>query len=96
MKGDKMTNDFNKWFDTFVEEKGIDTGFTFEFDEAGMFHMVETAVVIDWVKKLDPETKAKIKSNFVKIDFMNGDVMHFMEFIAKGMVKATNAMKGAA
>ena len=87
---------FNKWFDTFIEEKEIDTGFTFEFDEAGMFHMVETAVVIDWVKKLDPETKAKIKNNFVKIDFMNGNVMHFMEFMAKGMVKATNAMKGAA
>lgn len=85
---------FNKWFDTFIEEKEIDTGFTFEFDQAGMFHMVETAVVIDWVKKLDPETKAKIKNNFVKIDFMNGNVMHFMEFMAKGMVKAT--MKGAA
>mgnify|MGYP001297475073 FL=1 len=87
---------FNKWFDTFIEEKGIDTGFTFEFDEAGMFHLVETAVVIDWVKKLDPETKAKIKNNFVKIDFVNGNVMHFMEFMAKGMIKATNTMKGAA
>ena len=79
---------WNNWFDTFIEEKGIDTAHNFEFDEAGMFHIVETATVIAWIKKLDPETKAKIKDNFVKIDFFNGDPMHFMEFMAKGMVKA--------
>lgn len=80
---------WNKWFDTFIDEKGIDKTHNFEFDEAGMFHIVETATVIAWIKKLDPETKAKIKDNFVKIDFFNGDPMHFMEFMAKGMVKAT-------
>ena len=80
---------FNEWIDTFIEEKGIDTAHNFEFDEAGTFHIVETATVIAWIKKLDPETKAKIKNNFVKIDFFNGDPMHFMEFMAKGMVKAT-------
>ena len=80
---------WNKWLDTFVEEKGIDTSYNFEFNEKGTNHMVETAIVIDWIKKLDPETKAKIKSNFVKIDFFNGDPMHFLEFMAKGMIKAT-------
>ncbi len=93
---------FNQWLDTFIEEKGIDTDHTFEFDkkdldidaQANMNFIVETHAVISWIKKLDPETKAKIKDNFVKIDFFNGDPMHFMEFMAKGMIKATQKAYG--
>lgn len=80
---------WNKWLDTFVDEKGIDTGHCFEFEDKHGFHIVETATVIDYVKKLGWDHKTKIKDTFVKIDFMNGDPMHFMGFMAKGMVKAT-------
>ena len=83
-----MSN-FNKCFDTFVEEKDIDTEHEFEFKENGMNHLVETACVIAWIKNLNADAKAKIKSNFVKIDFCNGNPMHFFEFLAKGMIKAT-------
>jgi len=87
---------WNKWLDTFVEEKGIDTGFAFEFEDKHGFHIVETATVIDYIKNLGPEWKEKIKDTFVKIDFMNGDPMHFMGYMAKGMVKATYTEEGAA
>ncbi len=55
---------FNGWIDTFIEEKGIDTAHNFEFDEAGTFHIVETATVIAWIKKLDPETKSQDQRQF--------------------------------
>ena len=99
MKGDKMTVKnlvWNKWLDTFVEEKDIDTGFTFEFEDKNGFHIVEVADVIAFIKKLGWDHKTKIKDTFVKIDFMNGDPMHFMSYMAKGMAKATYTEEGAA
>ena len=68
----------------------------FEFEDKHGFHIVETATVIAYIKNLGPEWKAKIKDTFVKIDFMNGDPMHFMGYMAKGMVKATYTEEGAA
>lgn len=84
---------FNSWLDTFIEEKGIDTHNIFEFKENGMTHLVETACVVAWIKNLNAAAKAKIKSNFVKIDFCNGDPMHFFEYLAKGMIKAATIME---
>lgn len=42
---------------------------------------------IQFVNSLDKATKEKIRMNFVKIDFANGDIMHFAKFIIDGIVK---------
>ena len=76
---------FDKWIDVFVAEKGLVTEIVFEVGgDAGM-NWVPLGAVVDFVKTLDAATKAKIKATIVKIDFINGDVLDFFKYMAKGM-----------
>tara|TARA_Y100001937_G_scaffold60819_1_gene83180 strand:- start:1898 stop:2167 length:270 start_codon:yes stop_codon:yes gene_type:complete len=77
---------FNKWIDTFVEEKNLDINFTFEIEKNEELHLIELSNVISYIKAVDLKTKNKIKSTFVKIDFLNGDVLHFFKYLARGIV----------
>lgn len=81
-----MTN-FATWLDTFVSEKGLDTDFVFEVEGAGGTNFIPLECVIDFIKGTDADIKAKIKTTLVKIDFMNGDAMHFFNHCAKGMAQ---------
>jgi len=77
---------FNKWFDTFIEEKGIDLNENFYFYEGELAHIVEIGTLAAYVKNCYGPVKAKIKNTLVMIDFKNGDVKHYLKFLAKGMV----------
>jgi hypothetical protein len=79
---------FNKWIDVFLEEKGI-TGMMLEVEHEGMKHFIEHEVLIDFIKSLPALQKRKIKDTFVMIDFKNGDCLHFLNHLAKGMVSIT-------
>ena len=79
--------DFNKWLDTFVEEKGLNLDHAFEVEgpEHGL-NIIPLGCIIDFIKdEADEEAKKKVKENLVKIDFMNGDVMHFFNHCAKAI-----------
>jgi len=79
-------NNFNQWLKVFVEEKEINTGRVFEFvSENGTWNYMPLEVVLEFIKGTSKQTKAQIKENLVKIDFYNGDVYHFFEFMAKGI-----------
>lgn len=76
---------FDKWLDVFVAEKGLDTEVVFEVEGDAGTNLVPLGAVVDFVKNVDAATKAKIKNTIVKIDFVNGDVLDFFKFMAKGM-----------
>lgn len=78
-----MTN-FCKWLDTFVSEKDLDTDFIFEVEGASGTNFIPLDCVIEFVKAQD-YCHDQIKATIVKIDFMNGDVMHFFKHCATGM-----------
>lgn len=78
---------FNKWIDTFLEEKGIE-GNIFKVDHNDMVHYVEQDKLIEFIKTIPTEQKNQIKSTFVKIDFANGDCLHFLNHLANGYVIA--------
>jgi hypothetical protein len=78
---------FNDWLDTFVDEKGLDPNHLFDFVVDGQAHIFALAVVIEYIKNVDRATKRTIKKNIVYIDFKNGDVMHFFEYMAKGIAQ---------
>lgn len=87
---------FDKWIDVFVAEKGLDTEIVFEVEgDAGM-NWVPLGAVVEFVKTLDAATKAKIKARIVEIDFVNGDVLDFFKFLAKGMAMMVGIAKEAA
>lgn len=80
---------FNQWIDTFIAEKGFDLEHhVYEIEDDGPFgtNFISLESVVEFVKTLDLETKRKIKTTVVKIDFVNGDCHHFFKHIAWGMV----------
>ena len=78
---------FNKWLDTFIEEKGIDLDETFEIVENNNTHIFEIGNVIENIKIAPPSEQAQIKDMIVKIDFYNGDVIDYFKHLAKALAK---------
>ena len=74
---------FNTWLDTFISEKELDLDYTFEIegDDWGM-NWIPLQCVIDEIKNAPATERDAIKKTIVKIDFVNGDVMHFFEHLA--------------
>ena len=73
------------WIDRFVSEKGLDTEHTFEVEGASGPNFIPLAVVIEHIKIATKQEQAQIKNVLVKIDFVNGNAMHFFEHLAKAV-----------
>ena len=83
-------NNFKTWFNTFVSEKQINTQHTFEIEQPGSIfgnHFVPFSVVREFLfDSIGAVEQAQVETQLVQIDFHNGDVMHFFNFIAEGLV----------
>jgi len=77
---------FTKWFETFLEEKALPIKSWEIEDASGMVHFIDSEVVIEAIKGASANEQAQIKDTIVKIDFANGDVNHFFNHLAKGLV----------
>lgn len=78
---------FEKWLRTFIEEKGLNEGYIFEVEHQGTIHFVEFDFLINVIVNSSKAEKEQIKRNIVMIDFKNGDVMHFFNYLASAYVK---------
>lgn len=76
---------FNVWIDTFIEEKGLDLEFVFEV--YGLFDMnyIPLGCVIESLKSAPVSEQVAVKNMIIKIDFANGDVMHFFNHLAQAI-----------
>jgi len=74
---------FNRWLDTFVAEKGLDTEHVFEVEgpEWGT-NSIPLAVVLEAIENAPAHEQAAIKTTLVKIDFENADPMHYFKHLA--------------
>ena len=79
-----MTN-FNKWLNTFIDEKGIDTDTYFDVEGASGVNMMSYETVLDAIKQAPASEQAAIKTMIVKIDFVNGDVCHYLRHLAQAI-----------
>ena len=78
---------FNDWIDTLLSEKGIDLDQVLTIPSDGFFgdNIMPVQVVIDAIKNTTkPEQKA-IQKMLVKIDFANGDIMHYIKHLAQAI-----------
>jgi len=84
---------FATWIDTLISEKGLDREHRFEIETDGFWgsHSIPLGVVIDAAKTATPAEQAQIKDIIVKIDFRNGDLMHFFAHLAKGLATQAEA-----
>lgn len=80
---------FTKWLETLINEKELDRNQTFEFvAENGTWNLMPLGVVEEFMSQsMSRSEQAQAKTTLVKIDFLNGSVMHFFEYIAKGIAK---------
>lgn len=79
---------FNLWLHTFIEEKEIDQEETFTLkDTKGMEHTMPYGVVVEHIKIATEEEQKEIKEILVMIDFHNGDVLHFLRYLAQAIVE---------
>jgi len=69
---------------TLIEEKGksIET----EINLNGHFGLTYE-MLIDYIQEAK-QYHNEIKTTLVKIDFLNGDVFHYLDYLANGMIKA--------
>lgn len=77
---------FNKWLDTFIEEKGLDLNHIFEVETDDPLWgtvLIPLSAVVEAAKTI-PEW---VEQDLIYIDYLNGDVMHYFKFLAEGMTK---------
>ena len=79
---------FDKWFSTFLEEKNLPFKSWEIVDKNGETNFIDSDVVIEAIGNTSDAEKKAIKHSIVKIDFYNGDVNHFFEHLATGLVNA--------
>jgi hypothetical protein len=76
---------FKNWLETMISEKGVDL----ETDIQIQGHIgLNYNVLIEFLNSLPKHFQAQIKQKLVTIDFMNGDIFHFLKHLANGMIAA--------
>ena len=81
---------FASWLGTFLNEKGTDLGTVFEIKTTDGWdtHIITAATVVDAAKSASPAEQETIKDTLVRIDFLNGDVLHYLRHLAECLVRA--------
>ena len=77
-----------KYFRTLLNEKGIDLQTVLEVEgkEWGV-NFIPVEVVVEFMETRSIETQKKMRNNLTKIDFMDGDILHFFKYVAKFLAK---------
>jgi hypothetical protein len=78
--------EMEKYLTTMIEEKGKDIEDYIEcLEDKGHFG-ITYQMLIDFIVSMPKEIKRQIKKTLIYIDFKNGDVFHYFDYIADGMV----------
>lgn len=73
------------FFRKMIEEKDLlDEVITIEHD--GFIHFMEVPVLLNLIEKTSKEQKLQIKNVFSVIDFKNGNLMDYLNFLAKAYI----------
>ena len=77
---------FNRWIDTFLDEKGIDGEETLEVEASdGTTNIIPVGCLVEAFKGTSTGEQRAIKRTLVLIDFKNGDVRHYLTHLAKAI-----------
>lgn len=74
------------WFDRFFEEKNLSSKL-FKVEHNGTIHIVESEFLTNLIKSSSSSEKAKIKDTLTRIDFKNGHVNDYLQFLAEAYIK---------
>ena len=75
-----------KFLETLLEEKGIDIETPIEIEGESGINFMEVGTVVEHILIAPKHEQTKIKDILVKIDFQNGDILHFIKHLARALV----------
>ncbi len=76
---------FNKWLETFLNEKGIDGETVLDVDGPSGVNSIPVACLVDLIKQAPRHEQQGIKTMIVKIDFRNGNVLDYFRHLARAV-----------
>ena len=76
---------FATWIDTFIAEKKINDSQIFEVEGMSGLNIIPVAVLVEALKATSSNEKAAIKKMIIKIDFLNGDIIHYFKHLSKAI-----------
>ena len=82
---EKKNMNFKTWLNTFISEKEIDVEQIIEVEGSAGMNMIPVDCVLETIKNAPVHEQKEIKNIFVKIDFANGDILHFIKHLAGAM-----------
>jgi hypothetical protein len=82
-----MATAFDRWLDTFLSEKGHDLETVLEVEGPSGTNWIPLGCLVEMIKGAPKGEQAAIKTTLVKIDFANGDALHFMRHLARAVAK---------
>ena len=72
------------YLENLITEKGVSLETEIEIDgHIGLTYQM----LVDYIVEMKPYHK-EIRKTLVMIDFKNGDVFHYLDYLTKGMLKA--------
>ena len=77
---------FNKWLDTFLNEKGFDLEECFEVEGPSGTNYMSYGVVIEHIKIASAREQHDIKDVLVRLDFFHKDVKGYLRHLSKAIV----------
>jgi hypothetical protein len=85
-KGRATVPGFSAWLNTFIDEKGIDRETVLEVEsENGTANAIPVGCLLEAMEAAPAHEQAAIKSMIIKIDFVNGDVLHYFSHLARAI-----------
>ena len=75
-----------KYLELFFEEKEIKSE-SWDITHNDQFHIIDTDFVIELIKGASAMEQEQIANTLRKIDFVNGNVNHFLKFLAESFIK---------
>lgn len=81
------TTNFSRWLDTLVSEKELDLEHIFSKEGESGLNVIPLACVLDAIKGAPAKEQAEIRNTLVRIDYRNGDIMHFFGHLAGALAQ---------
>lgn len=74
------------YIERLLEEKNISLDTSILENEGNMGLTVKS--LVDFIYSMPKNIIRQVENTFRKIDFLNGDVMNYVNFLAKGMIQS--------
>jgi len=74
-------NNFKNWIDTFIEEKDLPMEDTFTIDKNGTMNIMSYKTIYEHMLIANDQEQEQIKNMIVKIDYMNGNILNFFQYL---------------